>query len=707
VGGPGRGPITLVVTPLTDSSDPCDLGVTEPDWHPDGDRLLVSCLNSGDMHDIAEVTAPGGAFSLLVDTSNDSWAADWSPDGQTMIHGGSNQITVRDPLTGIGVPFAATQDGLADTRPDWSPTDPWFVWMHDDGTGHHNILRLGLDGTNLLALTSYANPERALLPRWTPDGQWVLYNHQDGGGPVSIRRVSYDGAIDELVLAESVTPGGGDQGGDQGYLPAGFTPGDHDGDGDGSPVREDCDDADPLRWPGNPYDVEFDGVDANCDGVDWVDPEGQRIVFHNDAHERCGYAVDVGDLDGDGWPEVVVGCTLLNGVGGIHVFSGAALALGGLFGPGDARATIVGEGGGDLAHVNPIGDLTGDGIPDLLAGDRKNDDYGVDEGKVYLIPGSALLAQGTIAVTAAAVATIVPAVHARIGEIVLEASDRTGDGVPEVYVYGATPSQNWYVFDGSVLGAGGNFTTTDALLIEQGVGGGQAVPDLDGDGVDELALQDGAGIAFFWSGNPALLGASLTAGDADFSYDASPPGLSGCDYGGAHMGPRADESDLDGDGLPDLLFRCNNGAYFLPGAAIVANGTASASDASGILTSNESLTNPRPIADLDGGGADDYVIRAEYHLGAQAGGGDRGAIFLVRGEDLPQLGSLNLGDVAAATLVGPVTGSHLAARMRWSVDLSGDGAPDLLMGSVQWDPTGSTQSDPDWGAFWIWSPLWE
>jgi hypothetical protein len=51
------------------------------------------------------------------------------------------------------------------------------------------------------------------------------------------------------------------------------TPVDHDGDG--SPANMDCDDNDPIRYPGA-ADPEGDGIDQNCDGVDgWRDDKSK------------------------------------------------------------------------------------------------------------------------------------------------------------------------------------------------------------------------------------------------------------------------------------------------------------------------------------------------------------------------------------------------------------------------------------------------
>ena len=60
-------------------------------------------------------------------------------------------------------------------------------------------------------------------------------------------------------------PGGGGEGGNGGGT--GDAPGDDlaDADQDGSPIGEDCNDAEPAAFPGNPESCG-DGIDNDCDG---------------------------------------------------------------------------------------------------------------------------------------------------------------------------------------------------------------------------------------------------------------------------------------------------------------------------------------------------------------------------------------------------------------------------------------------------------
>lgn len=68
-----------------------------------------------------------------------------------------------------------------------------------------------------------------------------------------------------------------------------YAPADVDNDGDGVNNAEDCNDNDANIFPGNP-EVECDGVDQNCDSVDYVDDLNRSV-------SPCGGTDD----DGDGY----------------------------------------------------------------------------------------------------------------------------------------------------------------------------------------------------------------------------------------------------------------------------------------------------------------------------------------------------------------------------------------------------------------------
>ena len=282
-----------------------------------------------------------------------------------------------------------------------------------------------------------------------------------------------------------------------------------------------------------------------------------------DAH--FGYAIDAGDVDGDGTPDLVSGAPDAGDdeQGGAYVFVDVPSATG----TPDA-ALLIGErtnddAGRDLA----VFDADADGIADVLVGAPYHDENGSASGAAYLVRGP---------VTA---------------DTELADADLQLDG---------ESSGNYLGY--SVDGLG----------------------DTDGDGYADLALG-----AYGYDGDYGDLGAAyVLAGPLTGRHDVDDAawrwiGVEQDDYAGFQV---AGPGDLDGDGHADVavsVFFANTshgGAYVLLGPV---SSSASLAMADGLWSSTESHARAVYVAgpgDLDGNGCDDLLIGATDHGGSDGGG---------------------------------------------------------------------------------------
>ena len=208
-----------------------------------------------------------------------------------------------------------------------------------------------------------------------------------------------------------------------------------------------------------------------------------------------GQVAEVGDLDADGYPELLVGDP---GTDRVYLLWGADLVFDDDFelrleNLGDVGVLLRGPGfRGVGSAVSSAGDVDGDGVPDLLISSVNGDSY--------VVWGSALLAQT---------------------DQLIELENLGSDGV--------------------------RFRRSNVNAIA-------AMGDLDGDGFDDIVFGSGdsptTGVSF-------LIWGSAIANDADGVIDLAVLGDSGIQIVGANAGDRSGTGlaaieDIDGDGLMEL-----------------------------------------------------------------------------------------------------------------------------------------------------------
>ena len=406
-----------------------------------------------------------------------------------------------------------------------------------------------------------------------------------------------------------------------------------------------------------------------------ISTTADAVIEGESVGEQFGYAVaSAGDVDNDGYGDLVVGAD-----------NGAFICFGS--GSGIETTCSVQFHSGSVGEVASAGQVNTDNYDDVIISNQGNDVY------VYFSSSSRTLSQQT---------------HFSVSgtcQGVASAGDLDGDGFGDVFAWS---SNGIWGYEGASSGVSTSYSWNNGVCHSHVA----LLGDVDRDGYDDLACDNGSGDVYIYYGdstgpfasNDIIYGVDANfgeriAGGLDIDGDGYNDLIAWDESGGTHYyslfdgtssginttakatinapsgassswyGYVAPAGNLDGDGYDEFVVHTSSEAYVFEGSS------------SGITSSPiVSLTGPsdpeglgyavESLGDVDGDGYDDVAI------GAYQNNSSTGSVYVYMGA------SSGLESSATLTLNGSAASDRFGRSLAGDCDLNGDGLGDLAVGAT-------------------------